>query len=176
VIYNLGSLNIDRVFHVAHIARPGETVAGTSPAVFAGGKGANQSVALARAGADVAHIGQIGPDGQWLRVKLAQEHVNVRWIRTGSAPTGQALIQVDNAGQNAIVLLAGANHEITPDKIDEALDGATPGAWLLVQNETSSVAPRRRAIAAQPLGDGTSLSHLLGERVSVRRIHTCRRW
>lgn len=139
MIYNLGSLNIDRVFHVAHIVRPGETIASTSSAEFAGGKGANQSVALARAGATVAHIGLIGPDGAWLRDKLAEENVDTRWIRQGEGPTGQAIIQVDAAGQNAIVLLAGANQQIMPEEIDAALADAPRDAWLLAQNETSAV-------------------------------------
>ncbi len=139
-ILNFGSLNIDRVFRVGHIARPGETIAGTSLAVFAGGKGANQSVALARAGAQTAHAGKIGTDGRWLLDKLRQEKVDTRWVRVGDGATGQALIQVDDTGQNAIVLLAGANHEISPGEVDEALADFPAESWLLVQNETSSVA------------------------------------
>ncbi len=138
-VYNLGSLNIDRVFRVPHIVQPGETIAATSLAQFAGGKGANQSVALARAGARVVHIGKIGADGLWLRDKLAAEGVDTRGILVGDSPTGQAIIQVDNGGQNSIVLLAGANAEITPAEIDEALRDAQPGSWLLAQNETSGV-------------------------------------
>jgi ribokinase len=139
-ILNFGSLNIDRVFRVGRIARPGETVASASLGVFAGGKGANQSVALARAGAQVAHAGKIGPDGTWLLDKLSQEKVDTRRVRIGRGATGQAMIQVDDEGQNAIVLLAGANHEISPDEIDEALADFPAESWLLVQNETSSVA------------------------------------
>ncbi|HEV3137614.1 MAG TPA: ribokinase [Pirellulales bacterium] len=138
-ILNFGSLNIDRVFRVGHIARPGETIASATLGVFAGGKGANQSVALARAGAQVAHAGKIGADGGWLLDKLGQEKIDTRWVRTGSGATGQAMIQVDDAGQNAIVLLAGANHEVSPNEIDEALADFPAGSWLLVQNETSSV-------------------------------------
>ena len=104
-ILNLGSLNIDRVFRVSRIARPGETIASTSLQVFAGGKGANQSVALARAGAQVSHAGKLGADGAWLLEKLAQEGIDTRRVRSGPEATGQAIIQVDDAGQNAIVLL-----------------------------------------------------------------------
>jgi ribokinase len=139
LFYNLGSINIDRVFRVDHLVRPGETIASAAHETFAGGKGANQSVALARAGARVAHIGKIGPDGIWLREKLARDNIDTRWIVSSSSPTGQAIIQVDATGQNAIVLAAGANHEITPAEIDAALAGAAPGSWLLAQNETSSV-------------------------------------
>jgi ribokinase len=139
-IFNLGSLNIDRVFRVPHIVRPGETIASMSTAVFAGGKGANQSVALARAGAQVAHVGKVGADGRWLLEKLARENVDTRFIRVADGPTGQALIQVDDAGQNAIVLLNGANAQITPEEVDKALAGASADDWLLAQNETSAVA------------------------------------
>jgi ribokinase len=139
-ILNFGSLNIDRVFRVGRIARPGETIASTSLGVFAGGKGANQSVALARAGAQVSHAGKVGADGRWLLDKLGQEKIDTRWVRVSHGATGQAMIQVDDQGQNAIVLLAGANHEISPDEIDEALADFPVDSWLLVQNETSQVA------------------------------------
>ena len=151
VVYNLGSLNIDRVFRVPHIVRPGETLGASSLEVFAGGKGANQSVALARAGAQVVHIGKVGPDGLWLRDKLAANGVDTRAISVGETPTGQAIIQVDDSGQNSIVLLAGENAEITPAEIDAALAGAQPGSWLLVQNETSAVEHAIRAASQRGL-------------------------
>ncbi len=138
-ILNLGSLNIDRVFRVKHIARGGETIASQSLRVFAGGKGANQSVALARAGAQVAHAGKVGFDGQWLVDKLAEERIDTTQVRISPGPSGQAIIQVDDAGQNAIVLLAGANYEITPREVDEALESCASATWLLLQNETSAV-------------------------------------
>jgi ribokinase len=138
-ILNIGSLNIDRVFRVSAIARPGETVASRSVKTFAGGKGANQSVALARAGARVAHAGKIGADGTWLTDCLARDHVDTTRIAVGTGSTGQATIQVDDSGQNAIVLFAGENHEITPADVDSWLDDWPAGAWLLVQNETSAV-------------------------------------
>ena len=138
-ILNLGSLNIDRVFRVPRFARPGETIAGTSFNLVAGGKGANQSVALARAGAQVLHAGKIGFDGAWLVEELAREGVDTHWIRVGETPTGQAMIQVDNRGENAIVLYPGANREINSADVDETLDAMPPDAWLLIQNETSAV-------------------------------------
>ena len=120
-ILNFGSLNIDLVYQVEHIARPGETIASSSHQVFAGGKGANQSAALARAGARVFHAGQVGPDGQWLVDKLAGLGVDVQHIRVGDVPTGHAIIQVDRQGQNSIVLFAGANARIDRGAIDTAL-------------------------------------------------------
>ena len=86
-ILNLGSLNIDRVFRVPHIVRPGETIASTSFNLVAGGKGANQSIALTRAGAQVLHAGKVGPDGAWLVKKLEQERIDTRLVRVGSTAT-----------------------------------------------------------------------------------------
>ena len=139
-ILNLGSLNVDRVFRVPRIVRAGETIASHSLQVFAGGKGANQSVALAHAGAEVIHAGKIGPDGRWLLDKLRQCGVDTSAVVESASPSGQAIIQVDDAGQNAIVVLGGANAEITADEFDRALAGSPRATWLLVQNETSSVA------------------------------------
>jgi ribokinase len=150
-IVNLGSLNIDRVLRVEHLARPGQTIAARSLTDSAGGKGANQSVALARAGAQVTHIGKVGADGAWLRDKLHAEGIDTRFIRTAPGPTGQALIQVDDEGQNSIVIVAGANAEIRPDEIDAALRDLDDAAWLVVQNETSSVAHAIRAAKKRKL-------------------------
>ena len=138
-ILNFGSLNIDLVYQVEHIARPGETIASSSHQVFAGGKGANQSAALARAGARVFHAGQVGPDGQWLVDKLAGLGVDVQHIRVGDVPTGHAIIQVDRQGQNSIVLFAGANARIDRGAIDTALSHFSRGDILLLQNEINDV-------------------------------------
>ena len=139
-ILNFGSLNIDLVYQVEHIARPGETIASSSHQVFAGGKGANQSAALARAGARVFHAGQVGPDGQWLVDKLAGLRVDVQHIRVGDVPTGHAIIQVDRRGQNSIVLFAGANAQIDREAIDAALSHFDRGDILLLQNEINDIA------------------------------------
>ena len=138
-ILNFGSLNIDLVYQVEHIARPGETIASSSHQVFAGGKGANQSAALARAGARVFHAGQVGPDGQWLVDKLAGLSVDVQHIRVGDVPTGHAIIQVDRQGQNSIVLFAGANAQIDRRAIDAVLSHFDQGDILLLQNEINDI-------------------------------------
>jgi ribokinase len=137
-VLNFGSLNVDHVYRVPHIARPGETVAGTEYRRFAGGKGANQSVALARAGAEVAHAGCIGPEGLWLRDKLADEGVDVQDIRVAEGPGGHALIQVDDSGQNSIVLFPGANATIRPEHAHTALARLRAGSTLLLQNEINA--------------------------------------
>ena len=147
-ILNFGSLNIDLVYQVEHIARPGETIASSSHQVFAGGKGANQSAALARAGANVFHAGQVGPDGQWVVDKLAGLGADVQHIRVGDVPTGHAIIQVDRHGQNSIVLFAGANAEIDRGAIDATLSHFGAGDILLLQNEINDV-PYIMAAAAK---------------------------
>ncbi len=134
-ILNFGSLNIDLVYRVPHIVRPGETIASRSFETFAGGKGANQSVALGRAGAPVWHAGRIGGDGRWLLDKLRGAGVDTSLTEVGDEATGCAVIQVDDEGQNAIFLNAGANHRITSEQIDTALGRFGRGDMLLLQNE-----------------------------------------
>ncbi len=138
-ILNFGSLNIDLVYQVEHIARPGETISSLAHQVFAGGKGANQSAALARAGASVFHAGQVGPDGQWLVDKLVGLGVDVQHIRIGDVSTGHAIIQVDHQGQNSIVLFAGANDQIDRAAINAVLSHFDRGDILLLQNEINDV-------------------------------------
>ncbi len=136
-ILNFGSLNIDHVYRVDHIVRPGETLASDRYEIFAGGKGANQSAALALAGAQVAHAGRIGTDGCWLRDGLEQLGVDVSNIVVDAdIPTGHAVIQVDAAsGENAIFLYPGGNHEITSGQIQAVFSNMLNMPILLLQNE-----------------------------------------
>jgi len=150
-ILNFGSLNIDLVYQVEHIVRPGETIASSAHQVFAGGKGANQSAALARAGATVFHAGHVGQDGQWLVDTLAGQGVDVQHIRVGDVPTGHALIQVDRHGQNSIVLFAGANAQIDRGAINAVLAHFDRGDMLLLQNEINDVSYLIAAAAARGL-------------------------
>ena len=134
-----GSLNIDHVYQVEHLVRPGETLPSTEYRRFQGGKGANQSVALARAGADVFHAGRIGPEGLWLRDAIAAEGVDVTHVGLDNQPTGHAVIQVDPAGENSILLYGGANLTVTSDDAHYVLSHFGEGDWLLLQNEISSL-------------------------------------
>ena len=139
-ILNFGSLNIDHVYRVRQISRPGETVDSLSYQVSAGGKGANQSAALGRAEAPVSHAGLVGGDGRWLIDKLKSCGVDMR--HTGcldEAATGQAVIQVDAAGQNSIVLHGGCNRLISKERIDDVLPHFMRGDILLLQNEISEI-------------------------------------
>ena len=137
-ILNFGSINIDHVYGVDHIATEGETVEAVTYHRFAGGKGANQSAALARAGADVVHAGRIGRDGTWVTRKLAELGVDTTLIEVEEAPTGHAVIQVErDSGRNSIIVFGGANHLQTRNGIERALRTLHSGDFLLLQNEVN---------------------------------------
>ncbi len=138
-VLNFGSLNVDHVYNVPHFVRPGETLSGSGYASYAGGKGLNQSVALARAGVRVSHAGKIGSDGMFLKKTLQEAGVNTDFVFCGDTPTGHAVIQIDPSGQNSILLYPGANCEITGDEMSAVLESLPPGAWLLLQNEINSI-------------------------------------
>ena len=137
-LVNLGSLCIDNVYGVQKIASPGETVASRSYEIFPGGKGLNQSLAAQMAGCVVSHVGCVGMDGLWLKEFLADKGVDVSHVRECSESTGHAVIQVDELGQNSIVIVGGTNRLISNDEIDVALHLAQEG-WLLLQNEINDL-------------------------------------
>lgn len=139
-ILNFGSLNIDKTYKVEHFVREKETIKALKYEEFSGGKGLNQSVALAKAGARVVHAGCIGNDGDRLVSLLADSGANTDYIRVCGGPSGHAIIQVDEAGQNSIIIYGGANDEITKGYIEKVLDDFGPGDMLLVQNEIQNVA------------------------------------
>ena len=136
-VFTLGSVNVDHVYAVPHLPAPGETLAAHDLSTMLGGKGANQSVAAARAGAAVRHIGAVGADGRWAMEELASFGVDVAHVAEVSEPTGHAIISVDPAGENAILLFPGANRAQCGTAIARALAGGGPGDSLLLQNETS---------------------------------------
>lgn len=138
-ILNYGSLNIDKTFSVDHILRPGETLAAHSLELFPGGKGLNQSVALARAEGRVYHAGKIGADGAFLMDVLRDAGVHTEYIGKTEGQTGQALIQVDSTGQNCIMLYHGANYENAESDFDEILSQFDAGDLLVMQNEINSI-------------------------------------
>lgn len=138
-ILNFGSLNIDNTYRVRSIVKPGETIASSSIDLNCGGKGLNQSVALARAGMEVMHAGLVGNDGQILVEMLKSAGVNTDKIEKTSGKSGHTIIQVDDGGQNSIILYGGANREITKEYIDQVLENVHPGELLLLQNEISNL-------------------------------------
>ena len=148
-VWNLGSINADHFYAVPHVPAPGETLAATGLATGLGGKGANQSVAAARAGAEVRHIGCLGPDGGWARERLAGWGIDITHVAEVETPTGHAIINVAEDGENAIVIFPGANAQQSPERIEAALAEAKPGDTLLIQNETSAQVAAARAGAAR---------------------------
>src|SRR5262249_51665459 len=115
----VGSLNMDLVVRVARLPRAGETVVGEDLLRAPGGKGANQAVAAARLGADVSLVGRVGRDafGHELSAALRDAGVSTRWVLGSDRPTGAALIEVDEAGENSIAVAPGANLEVMPEDI-----------------------------------------------------------
>ena len=138
-IYNLGSLNIDYVYSVPHFVRPGETLTSSKMEIFPGGKGLNQSIALARAGANVTHGGIVGNDGLFLKQLLSDSLVDVSRIKVLDKSSGHAIIQVEESGQNSILLFAGTNHCITEEYIKDFLYDSQQGDILLLQNEINGL-------------------------------------
>ncbi|MFA7230682.1 MAG: ribokinase [Victivallaceae bacterium] len=134
-VINFGSLNIDKVYQLPHIVRPGETISSTDYNIWCGGKGGNQSIALARAGVDVRHAGCVGNDGTMLTDNLRDNGVNTELVKITDEPSGHAIIQVDAQGENSIILYPGANHAITSEQIENVINSAKTGDFLLLQNE-----------------------------------------
>lgn len=136
-ILNFGSLNLDYVYSVDHFVAAGETLCSGDLNLFCGGKGLNQSIALARAGAQVFHAGLIGAEGGMLRDALQQAGVDCRYVKEIPGRSGHTIIQVDKNGQNCILLYGGANRAVTAGYIDQVLAGFGAGDLLLLQNEVN---------------------------------------
>lgn len=136
-LFNLGSINADHIYDVPNLPRPGETLSANSFETGLGGKGINQSVAAALAGSKVVHIGAVGPDGGWAVDKVSSSGIEARFISRVETPTGHAIVNVDQSGENAIVIFSGANNCQNIDQIDAALESAVTGDILLLQNETN---------------------------------------
>jgi len=138
-ILNFGSLNVDYVYSVDYFVRAGETLKVNGREVIPGGKGLNQSIALARAGADVAHAGCIGAEGEFLRSLLEENGVDTSCLKTIDGMQGHTIIQVDKKGENCILLYGGTNRRISAEQIDQTLAGFGEGDWLVLQNEVNSL-------------------------------------
>ena len=138
-VINFGSINIDHVYQVEHFVQPGETIASSHYQCLLGGKGANQSIALARAGSEVLHVGKINQADVAFKQTMIRDGIDCKHITCTETASGHAIIQVTPSAENAIVLFGGANHEITPKDIVYALDTVKPADWVLTQNETNSV-------------------------------------
>lgn len=139
-IINFGSINIDHVYRVPHLVKPGETLSSLDLVTGLGGKGANQSVAIARAGVSVAHVGRVFKGDRWAVELLASTGVDTDNIALIEGASGHAIIQVDDQGENAIVLHGGANQSFSIADIESALNRNQQARYLLMQNETNLLA------------------------------------
>lgn len=138
-VLNFGSLNYDYVYSVDHAVAPGETISSFEMETFFGGKGLNQSIALARAGVPVYHAGMVGEDGQAFLRLCESEGVDTSCVRSVPGKSGHAIIQLDKNAQNCILLYGGSNRKITKEFVDEVLAKFEKEDILLLQNEISQM-------------------------------------
>ena len=136
-ILDFGSCNIDYVYDVEHLVLPGETLMASNLSKFPGGKGLNQSIAIAKAGAHVYLAGCIGEDDTILRPILKQADVDISNLLPVKEPTGHAIIQVDKNGENSIVIYRGANGAVSNNNVDNG--GNTNNNQTNVSNDFISM-------------------------------------
>ena len=149
-VYNLGSINIDHIYTLPHLVRAGETLAATEMQSALGGKGANQSIAIARAGGQVRHGGMINQgDVSWLK-EMTDAGVETSFIIYGDMPTGHAIVAVDaKTAENQIILSPSCNANIPDDLVEKVLADVTAQDWALAQNETNKTADFLKAAKAK---------------------------
>lgn len=138
-ILNFGSINIDNFFSVDHIVRPGETIDSNFYEEKIGGKGLNQSIALAKVLNNVFHAGKVNSKNSFIIDYFKENNVNTDFIRKTDVLTGSAFIQLDKEGENSIVLNHGANFDIDKKFIDEVLSNFQENDILLLQNEINNI-------------------------------------
>jgi ribokinase len=169
-----GSINMDLIVTTARLPQPGETVAGSSFSTAAGGKGANQALAAARAGARVSMVGAVGQDAfaEPALALLGEAGADLSAIRRTEEPTGTALILVGGDGENMIAVVSGANGTVTPADAEAAVAAMKAGDIIMLQMEVPAPAVRAAMTAAQAKGvrtmfntaplteDATALSQL----------------
>lgn len=138
-VLNMGSLNLDHVYQVKHFIRPAETMAALDYDIFPGGKGLNQSIAIAKAGKKVYHAGAFGKGSQMLEECLKKAEVNVSCMKYSEVSQGHAIIQVNQNGENCIIIYSGSNHEIDTAYIDHVLAKFGTDTMLVLQNEINNL-------------------------------------
>lgn len=135
-----GSLNVDHVYQVDHFVQPGETMASLKLNLFCGGKGLNQSIALARTGLETYHAGAVGAgDSDMLMEILEAAGVHTEYIRKKEGPSGHAIIQTTPEGENSILLYGGANQSLTREDVELVLGHFGEGDVLVLQNEINLI-------------------------------------
>lgn len=136
-----GSLNIDYTYKVDHFVQKGETISSQGLQVFSGGKGLNQSTALAKAGVEIYHAGAVGRDGEFLLEQLRDVGVHTENVAVlTEVRSGNAIIQNDAEGDNCIILYGGANQAVTREQADAVIGKFSAGDYIILQNEISELA------------------------------------
>lgn len=138
-ILNFTSANVDYVYSVSHIVRPGETISAPKMEIFPGGKGLNQSVAVARAGGNIYHAGFVGTDGGLLEDILADSGAKLDFLCRADSKNGHAIIQVNEQAENCIVIYQGTNGMFSKEYIDNVLGAFVAGDFAMVQNEVNNL-------------------------------------
>ena len=138
-ILNFGSINKDYVYSVNEFVNPGETIQTSNLKTFIGGKGLNQSVALAQAGSKVFHAGNINIKDDYIKKELIKWNVNIDYMEEVDESTGHAIIQVNKSGENSIIIHGGANRVFESDQIDKVLENFNQEDILLIQNEINKI-------------------------------------
>ncbi len=138
-IVSFGSLNLDHVYSVSHFVAPGETLMSEDYKVCYGGKGLNQSIAAARAGAEVIHAGVAGRGGEILSDYLRENGVDTSLLLQSPVPQGHAIIQVNGSGENCILLYPGSNHAVTREYVDKVFGELQGPGYVILQNEISQL-------------------------------------
>ncbi|MCK6264527.1 ribokinase [Vibrio sp. ZSDE26] len=157
----LGSVNADHVLQVPSFPRPGETLHGRSYQVIPGGKGANQAVAAARLNADIGFIACVGDDafGINIRESFKLDGMNIKGVKMQpNCPTGIAMIQVSDSGENSICISAEANAKLNADAIEADLDSIRQATYLLTQLETPLDGIEKAALVAKENGTSVILN------------------
>lgn len=138
-ILNFGSCNIDYVYSLEHIVKIGETETTRKREIFPGGKGLNQSIAIAKAGANVYHAGVIGRGGEILKTVMEESGVDISYLEYTDEENGHAIIQVSDTGENSIFLYPGSNEMVKKEYVDNVLSHFEKGDIILLQNEINYV-------------------------------------
>ena len=171
-VYVLGSLNIDLVSTVERMPNPGETVSGTSFKTYIGGKGLNQAVGCSRAGAKVIMLGAVGDDGygKELIEALAADNISDKYISHKNGASGVAVIETDAAGQNRIVVIPGANGQLTSADISEEVFKDSTAKYLIAQLETPIMTVVDAFKRAKEVGLTTALNPAPAQKLSLELL------